>query len=347
MNKFLVFLSVFIIVSCSSSKKTTSRKRTKAVNVATDHEVKVVASKEALKEVEKVVEETKKDAKAYLSDYTLAYIEQYAPIAMEEMRKFKIPASITLAQGILESGSGRSNLALKSNNHFGIKCHTGWKGEKVYHDDDEKGECFRKYQYPATSYQDHSLFLTTRFRYASLFGLDKDDYKRWAKGLKKAGYATDPKYPDKLINYIEKYELYKYDKMVLKGKSLEYVSVSEEEIKSTIKDYKEESKRRRKINRKGIHVVKDDDTLYSISRKYGISVDEIKALNNLSNNIIHEGEELKLRSDAERRDYHIVEKKETLYSIAKKYDLTVEELKRMNHLRNNDLSIGQELKIED
>ncbi|MGY5355554.1 glucosaminidase domain-containing protein [Wenyingzhuangia sp. IMCC45467] len=349
MNKLLIFFSVFIIISCSSSKKTTSRNRTKAVNVATDQEVKVVASKEALKEVEKVVEETKKDAKDYLSDYTLAYIEQYAPIAMEEMRKFKIPASITLAQGILESGSGRSSLALKSNNHFGIKCHTGWKGEKVYHDDDAKGECFRKYQYPATSYQDHSLFLTTRFRYASLFGLDEDDYKGWAKGLKKAGYATDSKYPDKLISYIKKYELYKYDEMVLKGKNLEYVSVSKEateEIASTIRDYKEESKRRKKINKKGIHIVKGDDTLYSISQTYGIPIDEIKALNNLRDNIIHKGEELKLRSDAERSDYHVVEKKETLYSIAKKYDLTVDELKRMNHLRNNDLSIGQELRVE-
>ncbi|WP_068823956.1 glucosaminidase domain-containing protein [Wenyingzhuangia fucanilytica] len=345
MNKILVFLSVFVIVSCGSSKKVTA-KRTKAVNVNTEQEVKVVPSKEALKEVEKVVEKTKKDANSYLSDYTLQYIEQYAPLAMEEMKKFKIPASITLAQGILESGSGRSNLALKSNNHFGIKCHTGWKGEKVYHDDDAKGECFRKYQYPATSYQDHSLFLTTRFRYASLFGLDKDDYKGWAKGLKKAGYATDPKYPNKLINYIEKYELYKYDKMVLKGKDLDYVSVSKEEIEATIKDYKTESKRRKKINRKGVHVVGSDDTLYSISQKYGIPVDEIKALNNLSDNIIHKGEELKLRSDAERSNYHIVERKETLYSIAKKYDLTVDELKKINHLRNNDLSIGQELRVE-
>lgn len=347
MNKILVFLSVFIIVSCSSSKKTTHRK--KAVNVATNNEVKVVASKEALKEVEKVVEETKKDTKSYLSDVTLGYIEEFAPLAMEEMRKFKIPASITLAQGILESGSGKSNLANKSNNHFGIKCHTGWKGAKVYHDDDEKGECFRKYQYPATSYQDHSLFLTTRFRYASLFGLKKDDYKAWAKGLKKAGYATDPKYPDKLISYIEKYELYKYDKMVLKGKHLEYVSISKEEAEErtvALNEYEKESVRRKKINRKGIHIVKDDDTLYGISQTYGISIDEIKRLNNLSDNIIHEGDELKLRSDAERSNYHIVEKKETLYSISKRYNLTVEELKNINGLRSNNLDIGQELKIE-
>ena len=347
MNKILVFFLALVIISCSSSKKVTHRK--KAVNVSTSNEVKVVASKEALKEVEKVVEETKNDSKSYLSDVTLGYIEEFAPLAMEEMRKFKIPASITLAQGILESGSGKSNLANKSNNHFGIKCHTGWKGEKVYHDDDAKGECFRKYKYPATSYQDHSLFLTTRCRYASLFGLKKDDYKAWAKGLKKAGYATDPKYPDKLISYIEKYELYKYDKMVLKGKDIDYVSVSKyisEEKTSSIKEQKEETKKRKKINRKGIHVVKDDDTLYSISQKYGISIEEIKSLNNLSDNLIHEDDELKLRSDAARSDYHIVEKKETLYSISKKYDLTVEELKRINGLRNNDLEIGQELKIE-
>lgn len=348
MHKIFALLSLFIIISCSSSKKVTTKKRTKAVNVNTDQELEVVPSKEALKEVEKVVKKTKKDTKSYLSDYTLVYIEKYAPLAMEEMRKFKIPASITLAQGILESGSGRSNLAQKSNNHFGIKCHTGWKGEKVYHDDDAKGECFRKYQYTATSYQDHSLFLTTRFRYASLFGLDKDDYKSWAKGLKKAGYATDPKYPDKLISYIEKYELYKYDEMVLKGKDIVFVSVNEsqqKELESTMDSYQGVNKRK-KINKNGVHVVKDDDTLYAISQLYGISIDDIKKLNNLNDNTIHEGAVLKLEKDAKRVNYHVVKKKETLYSISRQYDLTVSELKNMNGLKSNDLSIGQELRVQ-
>ena len=134
------------------------------------------------------------------------------PLAVLEMHEYKIPASITLAQGILESGNGRSQLASKSNNHFGIKCHKGWKGQRVYHDDDAKGECFRKYTYVATSYKDHSKFLSTRRRYADLFKLRKTDYKGWARGLKKAGYATDRKYPKKLIKIIEDYKLYEFDK---------------------------------------------------------------------------------------------------------------------------------------
>ena len=132
------------------------------------------------------------------------------------MEKYKIPASITLAQGILESGNGLSTLAKKSNNHFGIKCHKGWKGERVYHDDDEKGECFRKYTYVQTSYEDHSKFLTSRQRYAGLFKLKKTDYKGWARGLKKAGYATDKKYPKKLIKIIQDYKLYEFDKFTKK-----------------------------------------------------------------------------------------------------------------------------------
>ena len=128
------------------------------------------------------------------------------------MKHYKIPASITLAQGLLESGFGEGRLALEGNNHFGIKCHRTWQGEKIYHDDDEKGECFRVYEDAGESYSDHSLFLSERDRYAFLFRLGKRDYKAWAKGLKKAGYATDPKYPDKLIRLIERFDLAQYDK---------------------------------------------------------------------------------------------------------------------------------------
>ena len=138
------------------------------------------------------------------------YIKEYAPLAIEQMDKYKIPASITLAQGLLESGAGRSVLARKSNNHFGIKCH-GWPGGKVYHDDDEKGECFRAYRKVEDSYEDHSQFLKNGPRYAFLFKLKITDYKGWAKGLKKAGYATDRSYANRLITIIEDYELYKYD----------------------------------------------------------------------------------------------------------------------------------------
>ena len=135
------------------------------------------------------------------------YISSYKDIAVAEMNQFGIPASITLAQGILESGNGESRLATEGKNHFGIKCHDNWNGETIIEDDDEKGECFRKYSKVADSYRDHSLFLTERERYSSLFDLSPTNYKAWAKGLKKAGYATNPKYPSLLIDLIKKYDL--------------------------------------------------------------------------------------------------------------------------------------------
>ena len=171
------------------------------------------------------------------------------------MHKYKIPASITLAQGILESGSGRGQLASKSNNHFGIKCHTSWKGARVYHDDDAKGECFRKYQYVATSYKDHSLFLKNRSRYRFLFKLRKNDYKGWARGLKKAGYATDRKYPKKLIKIIQDYKLYEFDKF----KKKDWKKMKKEKIETPIKIEKSVG---------NYYKVKKGDTLYSIARKF-------------------------------------------------------------------------------
>jgi LysM repeat protein len=146
-----------------------------------------------------------------------AYIDQFKSIAVREMRIYGIPASITLAQGILESGDGTSRLATQGNNHFGIKCHEGWEGGRIYHDDDEKNECFRKYKHAEESYRDHSEFLRTRSRYASLFELEKTDYKGWAKGLKKAGYATSPTYADALINLIEQNNLQQFDEEGLAG----------------------------------------------------------------------------------------------------------------------------------
>ena len=139
------------------------------------------------------------------------YVKKYAPAATKNMRFFKIPASITLAQGILESGYGEGTLAKKANNHFGIKCHKEWKVKSITHDDDEKDECFRSYKNPLRSYRDHSLFLVDRDRYSSLFTLNRKDYKGWAVGLKAAGYATDPKYADKLISLIERFNLTRFD----------------------------------------------------------------------------------------------------------------------------------------
>jgi len=186
------------------------------------------------------------------------------------MKQYKIPASITLAQGILESGAGTGDLAQRANNHFGIKCHD-WKGAVAYHDDDAAQECFRKYSNPKFSYQDHSLFLSGRKRYIGLFQLPIDDYKGWAKGLQKAGYATDKKYPSKLIRIIESNKLYKYDAIVL-GKS----EKDAKKVTTTNNQY----------------TVKTGDTLYSIARKNKISVDELKNLNGLDGNTIFEGQVL-------------------------------------------------------
>ena len=141
----------------------------------------------------------------------LDYINKYKDIAIDHQKRYKIPASITLAQGLLESAAGTSELARKSNNHFGIKCHNSWEGKRVYHDDDEKGECFRKYRNPKESYEDHALFLTKSSRYEKLFKLDITDYKGWAHGLKRCGYATDKAYASKLIQTIELYGLHRYD----------------------------------------------------------------------------------------------------------------------------------------
>lgn len=205
------------------------------------------------------------------------YIASFAEIAQFEMKAYGIPASITLAQGILESGAGRGDLTQRTNNHFGIKCHTGWDGDYDYHDDDEKGECFRKYNHPMYSFRDHSIFLSTRARYAFLFDLEHDDYVGWAKGLKQAGYATDRKYPDKLISFIERYGLHKYDQDVIKSGRI---------VIKEPKQYNYET-----------YVVQKGDTLYSISRKYFVSVSELMRLNKMKNSNLAVGQKLTIKAE--------------------------------------------------
>ena len=218
------------------------------------------------------------------NDVIKTYIYQFKDIAMGNMKNYGIPASIILAQGILESGAGRGDLAKNSNNHFGIKCHAGWTGESVKHDDDAAQECFRKYDNPSESYKDHALFLTGRSRYAKLFGFSKGDYKAWAKGLRAAGYATDPKYPDKLISYIERYNLHEYDNQVL---DVNYVSNE----KQMVQELTIESK---KPIDQGLtsYVVQKGDTLYSISKKFELRVEDLKQRNNLSDNALSIGQKL-------------------------------------------------------
>jgi flagellum-specific peptidoglycan hydrolase FlgJ len=204
----------------------------------------------------------------------LAYIDNYKGVAQANMVKYGIPASIILGQAILESGSGTGPLSAQANNHFGIKCHTDWLGQTVKYDDDAVDECFRKYYNASESFRDHALFLTNRPRYSSLFKLNKTDYRAWAKGLKAAGYATDPQYPTKLIALIERYQLYKYD---IGGEG----KLQETEIKSAEKPLETER-----------YVVIKGDTLYSISKRYNIPIEELKKQNNLFDNAISIGQSI-------------------------------------------------------
>lgn len=218
------------------------------------------------------------------NDIVRVYISQYKDVAMGNMRNYGIPASIILAQGILESGAGRGDLAMNANNHFGIKCHVGWTGDSVKHDDDAAQECFRKYDNPSESFKDHAVFLTGRSRYAKLFGFSKGDYKAWARGLRTAGYATDPKYPDKLISYIERYNLYQYDNQVL---DVNYVSNE----KQLVEELTIEA--RNPVNTSlASYVVQKGDTLYSLSKKFEVRVEDLKQKNNLSDNTLSIGQKL-------------------------------------------------------
>ena len=265
-NHYLILATLSLVLlfnSCGSAKKikiNTSRTTTKSSEIIKD---------KPLKTKPKLINNSKKRSLAERVD---RYVKTYAEVAQQEMKSYDIPASITLAQGILESGMGDSRLATQANNHFGIKCHKEWQGQRIYHDDDKKGECFRVYKDPRTSYRDHSLFLTSRSRYDFLFDLKKDDYKGWAKGLKKAGYATDPEYPDKLISLIERYRLDRYDlsKKKLKKENDDTVAILEPIV----------------------HKVQKGDTLYSISKKYKVDLQLIVQENKIQNNTIFLGQNL-------------------------------------------------------
>lgn len=248
-------------------KKKAETAKEKARNKSNDSEVLVATSKISVS-----------------TDMINDYILKYKPIAQKSMKDHGIPASITLAQGVLESGSGQGTLSRNANNHFGIKCHQGWEGDSVRHTDDAPDECFRKYDNPEDSYRDHSLFLVNRSRYASLFTLDKDDYKAWANGLRKAGYATDPKYADKLISLIERYSLYNYDAEVLGKKSKFVGSVSEVQTKTS--DV---------ASLGSVHIVQKGETLYSISKKYNLTVEQVQTLNKMTGNTISVGQAIKIK----------------------------------------------------
>ena len=241
----------------------------------------------------------------------IKYIEQYAALAVKEMERTGVPASIKIAQGIHETNAGKSDLVLKSNNHFGIKCKSSWTGEKVYHNDDEEGECFRKYDNATASYLDHSDYLKSQPRYAFLFDYDANDYAAWAWGLKKAGYATNPIYAQTLIKYIEAYHLNELNKF------------AENEEDQDLKNYLET------IRNRPLDVVENSNKSIEPEEKY------------ISTKPAKEKSEKRIKI----KKTHVVKKGESLYSLSKKYDTTVDVLKKVNHLKKEALQVGQKIKI--
>jgi len=381
------------------------------------------------------------------------YIETYAPLAINEMSRTGFPASIKIAQGIHESGAGKSNLVSRSNNHFGIKCKTNWEGEKVYHDDDEAGECFRKYESAEASYVDHSDYLKSQSRYSFLFEYDADDHISWAWGLKKAGYATSNVYAETIIKYVETYQLNELNQFVdaaddeidlteyfsmlrnnlgssnsstvivfktpsAKTESPKAFDEVEEKIRANntkksnalypsgifkingskvvyaeegtsllalAKTYKVQAsslllfnelpkktallkkdqliflERKKKVGKKTFHQVKNGETLVDISQKEGVQLASVLKFNKLkTGHVPKTGQRILLKeptnkattkntnkqsSKKGKTDIHIVKNGESLWTIARKYNVTVNSIKSANKLKSDDLDIGQSLKI--
>jgi LysM repeat protein len=252
------------------------------------------------------------------------YIKTYRDLAIDEMKRTKIPASITLAQGILESGNGNSYLAKKANNHFGIKCGGSWKGEAIYFDDDEANECFRKYSNPRESYIDHSDFLVNGQRYESLFALDITDYKSWATGLKAAGYATRRNYAELLINLIEKHNLTIYDVAIPKQKASKVVHETDDQFK---------------YNGVTAILAKENDTYNEIAKRNGISVSKLLEYNDLKEpRSLKTGEVVYFgpKKTVAKESYHIVKAEDRMYTIAQEYGIKLSALYQKNLLKEGE-----------
>ncbi|HEY0176025.1 MAG TPA: glucosaminidase domain-containing protein [Pedobacter sp.] len=245
------------------------------------------------------IEKAANKANPNFTDFTtVSYIEAFKATAIDEMNTYGIPASITLAQGIIESGSGNSSLAKYANNHFGIKVTSEWKGKGYYKDDDKRNDCFRVYKDARESYKDHSEFLK-RKRYSALFELDKNDYVNWAKGLKQAGYATNPKYPDILISTIEKYQLHQYDQPEsepdkIKREDRVFTEINANIPKETKKFAPVETPPSKQVinTTDPGYTVQKGDTLYNIAKRYNMTVDDLKKLNSLNDEGIKIGQKL-------------------------------------------------------
>lgn len=293
----------------------------------------------------------------------LDYISQYKDLAITEMQRTGVPASITLAQGIHESGAGASKLAMASNNHFGIKCKSNWTGESVKHDDDARGECFRKYPSSEDSYKDHSDFLKNGQRYAFLFSLEPTDYEGWAYGLKKAGYATNPKYPQVLIKLVEDYQLQEYtliamgkgsfpaneDIVETENKDLEINQINKTEIEETgiVSNYPEGEF---KINETRVVFVKKGTSFLSVAKKYEVDLSRLFDFNDMNPAIDLEKDQLiyiQRKRKTGNEEYHIVNSKETLHEIAQLQAIRLESLLELNWLKNNEMpAIGERLSLK-
>mgnify|MGYP002861201836 FL=1 len=275
------------------------------------------------------------------------YIDKYSEEAINQMVDYKIPASITLAQGILESSNGNSELAKYGNNHFGIKCHN-WEGQEIYQDDDKKNECFRKYSSALESFEDHSIFLSTRSRYASLFQLDLKDYKGWAKGLKKAGYATNPKYAYILIALIEKHQLNKFDESTFLAKSKPTKKSSQKTRAAIHQPVMHEVK----IHTNNIRFIlaKKGDTFYSISREFDMGLWQIFKYNELQKgDILKVGDIIFLQPKRNRCKYayHIVQNGDDLSSISQFYGVKLKKISKRNNLSvDSKLIVGSKIYLK-
>lgn len=267
------------------------------------------------------------------------YIDKYKHLAVAQMKKYGIPASITLAQGLLESDAGRSMLAVEGNNHFGIKCHSDWSGKRMYHDDDRRDDCFRVYRNVEGSFEDHSLFLTTHSRYAFLFDLKPNDYKGWAKGLKKAGYATNPAYAEKLIEIIERYDLDMYDK----GGKRRYSGKSSQDIVFAHQPY---------ISNGLLYIkIGGEESLKDIAKEFDMTRMKLRRYNEIGRGYIPEsGSVIYLERKKRKADKlyveHTVCSGESLWSISQLYGIRLKSLMRRNGLdENSTLKVGQILEV--
>lgn len=297
------------------------------------------------------------------------YVAMWSNVAVEHMLTYRIPASITLAQGLLESGNGNSPLAVEANNHFGIKC-SDWTGEKIYFDDDAKGECFRKYPSATESYNDHSLFLTKKPRYASLFQFPVDDYKSWAKGLKKAGYATHPEYAEKLIDLIERLKLYEYDdKTAPDSKGTELLAgnakensktksketavnkpVSSMKIDESCLKYQNHIAKENKNEVKFI-VARKGDTYYKIAKEYDLAMWQMYKYNNFvdKKDMLEAGDIVYIEPKRNRsrcKDVTFTATKEiTLIEISQAEGIKLKKLVKMNGFTSEKVTVQKGQKI--